>query len=494
MKKNKFNLITECSLLIVFFLFFTPNMFAAEKITETKTNQQSVKKGIFRVGSAVTDATPKKWPIAVNGGFLPRYLDNAVDPINCRAIMLDDGSESFVFATIDCCLFPASFADAVKKIAFEKAAIPPERISLSATHTHCAPGLYGTLYTDYNKEYIPYLIEKAAETIIKAKENLQPAEFGWSTAREVRHVFCRRFLMRDGANWQEPPQLVDVTQNIAQMNPGKGNPKIISRTGVPDQTIYILSFRKPNGSPIALLTNYSTHYAKEVPGLSADYYGVYAKRIAEMIKAPSEFTPMMTNGTSGDTNCIDFLDKDQPPFDRLIVGEHIAEKVFEAWKNIVYTDKVILKTNAELLTLNNRVSTLEQIKFAENFLAVNKDNPNVPATSKVYAQRCIDQKNAPKTRTFILQVIGINDFGIATIPNEVFSFTGHDIRAYTPFKTNMIIGLANGYNGYLPTTEQFELGGYTTWRGTSYLEKTAEPKIRAKLLVMLHEIYDSMFK
>ncbi len=444
---------------------------------------------IFRVGAAAVDVTPKEWPIAVNGGFLPRYLDHAVDPLHARAIMLDNGKDLFVFATIDFCLFPKSFVDAVKKIVFEKAAIPPEKISLSTTHTHSAPGLFGDLYTEYNKKYIPYLIEKTAEAIIKAKENLQPAKFGWTTAREPRHVFCRRFLMRDGANWQEPPEFVDVPRSLAQMNPGKGNPKIISRTGVPDQTIYILSFVKPNGTPLALLTNYSTHYAKEEPGLSADYYGVFAQRIKEMIGAPGDFVAMMTNGTSGDTNCIDFLDRNQPPYDRKIVGEHIAEDVFGVYKNIKYTNEVNLRTKAEMMTLGNRVPNAEQIRAAEKFLKENKDNPNVRSTTKSYAQRTLGQAKEKKTKTFILQAIGINDFGAATIPNEVFSFTGHDLRANSPFANNMVIGLANGYNGYLPSAEQFELGGYTTFRGTSYLEKTAEPKIRAKLLEMLRGIY-----
>lgn len=485
MQKTRREFLTDCSLLTGMALAPSLASAAEKSLKERNTKSESG----FRVGAAKVDVTPTEWPVAVNGGFLPRYLNSAADPLYARAIMVNDGKDCFVFATIDFCLFPKSFVDAVKKIVTEKTGLPPEKISLSTTHTHCAPGLLGDLYTEYNKKYISVLIQKTAEAIIKAKENLQAAKFGWITTKEPRHVFCRRFLMKDGADWQEPPEFVDVPQNVAQMNPGKKNPKILTRTGVPDQTIYILSFVKPDGTPLALLTNYSTHYAKEVPAVSADYYGVFARRISEMIGAPDDFMPMMTNGTSGDTNCIDFLDPDHPPYDRNIVGEHIAEDVFKVYKKIVYTDQVNLRTKAEIMTLGNRVPNAEQIQAAEKFLKENKDNPKVKSTTKSYAQRTLLQSKQEKTRTFILQAIGINDFGIATIPNEVFSFTGHDIRAYTPFETNIIISLANGYNGYLPTSEQFELGGYTTWRGTSYLEKTAEPKIRAKLLEMLREIH-----
>ena len=50
-------------------------------------------------------------------------------------------------------------------------------------------------------------------------------------------------------------------------------------------------------------------------------------------------------------------------------------------------------------------------------------------------------------------------------------------------------GLANGYNGYLPTPEQHALGGYETWRsGWSNLEVNASRQITDKLLEMLREV------
>jgi hypothetical protein len=53
----------------------------------------------------------------------------------------------------------------------------------------------------------------------------------------------------------------------------------------------------------------------------------------------------------------------------------------------------------------------------------------------------------------------------------------------------MVIGLANGYHGYLPPPDQFPLGGYTTWRArTSYLETEAEPKITATLTRLLQSL------
>jgi len=88
------------------------------------------------------------------------------------------------------------------------------------------------------------------------------------------------------------------------------------------------------------------------------------------------------------------------------------------------------------------------------------------------------------------QAIAIGDFAIAAVPCETFGSTGLAIKKASPFPLTMVIGLANGYHGYLPPPEQFPLGGYTTWRArTSYLEQTAEPKIRAALEGLLARVH-----
>jgi hypothetical protein len=63
-----------------------------------------------------------------------------------------------------------------------------------------------------------------------------------------------------------------------------------------------------------------------------------------------------------------------------------------------------------------------------------------------------------------------------------------EIKEKSPFKSTFVIELANGYNGYLPTPEQHELGGYETWLSTNKVEKEASVKIVAKLLNQLSSL------
>ena len=95
------------------------------------------------------------------------------------------------------------------------------------------------------------------------------------------------------------------------MNPGRADPNLLEPAGPTDPQVSFLSVKSKDGRPIALLANYSLHYVGGVPEghVSADYFAVFAESIGRRIGAdrlvPS-FVGIMTNGTSGDVNNINF--------------------------------------------------------------------------------------------------------------------------------------------------------------------------------------------
>ena len=76
-----------------------------------------------------------------------------------------------------------------------------------------------------------------------------------------------------------------------------------------------------------------------------------------------------------------------------------------------------------------------------------------------------------------MQTFRIGDLGIASLPFEIFAEIGFEIQERSPFKETIIIELANGGLGYLPSPRQHELGGYETWLTVNSVEKTASPKL-----------------
>jgi hypothetical protein len=46
------------------------------------------------------------------------------------------------------------------------------------------------------------------------------------------------------------------------------------------------------------------------------------------------------------------------------------------------------------------------------------------------------------------------------VPTEPFSSIGARIRVLSPFRYTLFSGYSNGFNGYLPSTEEYARGGY----------------------------------
>ena len=443
---------------------------------------------VFRAGACAVDVTPPKLPAIINGGMSERTSSEVTDPLHCRALVLDDGTTQLVIAVVDSCVLPRSLIEEAKSLAQRATGIPAENMLVSATHCHSAPSVVGALGSGVDEAYARFLPGKIAEAIVKAKKNLAEARIGWAVGRDPKNVFCRRFLMKPGTAPTNP--FSGTTNDQAMMNPGYQNPSAIRRTGPVDDSVSVISVQAKSGRPIALLGNYSTHYAG-APGISADYFGVFCRRIGELIGARGEpaFVGLMTNGTSGDANCCDFLN---PPrkFDHFTVGEDVAQAAFAAYKTIRYYDWVPLAVAAKELTLEVRMPKAEEVARAKDFLAKANPPDGKPRTvPEVYARETILLSEMPPTRQVNLQAMRIGDLGIAAFPNEVFGSTGLEVKAKSPLKPTVNIELANGYFGYLPPPDQFPLGGYTTWRArSSCLEVQAEPKIKAAILELLASV------
>jgi hypothetical protein len=275
----------------------------------------------------------------------------------------------------------------------------------------------------------------------------------------------------------------------AQMNPGYQNPNALKRLGPVDPEVAVLSVQSPDGRPVALVSNYSTHYAG-APAVSADYFGVFCEKIARLVGAGDArppFVAMISNGTSGDANCCDF-DHPRREFDRFTVAEDVARAAYEAYRTIEYHDWVPLAVEEKLLELAVRMPTAEEVAAAEQFLA-GLDGRKVRGWTEVYARETVLLGRMAATRQLKLQAMRIGSLGIAAIPNEVYGSTGLKIKRRSPLKPSFTVSLANGYFGYLPPPEQFALGGYTTWRArSSCLEVGAEPKISAAVLGLLEQV------
>jgi len=110
----------------------------------------------------------------------------------------------------------------------------------------------------------------------------------------------------------------------------------------------------------------------------------------------------------------------------------------------------------------NEIKTLERLRA---------ESPNLPLTLKVIAQ---------------------DNWALVALPCELFVEWGNAICENSPFEYTVVVELANGWNGYIPTKQAFERsGGYETKDVTStMLVPNAGERVIETVLNMFSEVGD----
>lgn len=449
----------------------------------------------LRAGAATADITPQRWPMPMVGSFNERQATHAWDPLYARALVLDNGTARLAFVVVDSCYCPRELFDEAKRRAEELCQIRADRILASATHTHTAPASRDRRGDKADPEYIEHVTRGIVSALQQATANLAPAEIGWGRCEVPEEVNNRRWHLQPG---RMPMNPFGRTDDQVKMNPPRG-PEVLDRPAGPvDPEVLFLSVRTPEGRPIALLANYSLHYVGDVPagGVSADYFGEFARQIEKRLfpqgqqDALAPFVGILSNGTSGDVNNIQFVNPQpaRPPFGQIRhVAGLLAERIDAALAHVSYQRSVGLAAAQSELTLQVRKPSAEQVAQAEAFLA-EPDEAKLPPLAKAYAQRTQMLDEHAGSEELILQAMRIGEVGITAIPCEVLVEIGLRIKANSPLKPTFTIELANGHYGYLPDPRQHRLGGYETWLGTNILEIEASDKIEAELSQLLQQV------
>jgi len=458
-------------------------------LAQTEKSDQTTAPRQFRAGAATSNVSP--WlGLSINGGMQDGKAAQIHDELHARCLVLDDGQTQLVIVVVDSCMIPREIFDAARQTIQKQTGIHADHILMSATHTHSAPAAASVFQSDPDEAYQKFLMVRIADGVRRAVNNLTPARIGWGFGKVPDQVFNRRWKMKPGTVPKNPFGGIDEVQ----MNPGVGNPNLLEPAGPTDPELAIVSVQSADGRPLALLANYSLHYCGGVGGghISADYFGMFADRIQQLLGADRQdppFVGMMSNGTSGNINNVNFRggQPKQPPYGQMrLVANEVAVEALRVYKNIQYRDWVPLKAQQKEIQLGVRLPGEQEVKRAQQIMA-EAGKPVMQTLEQVYARETVMLNSYPVQVPIILQALRIGELHIAAIPCEVFVEIGLELKQkHSPLFT---ISLANGYNGYLPTVEHHKLGGYETWRArSSYLEVEAAPKILNTLMELLAQL------
>src|ERR1043165_6248737 len=98
----------------------------------------------FRAGLATIDITP---PVGwrMSGYFYERLSTGTQDPLQAKALVLQQGDERAALVFCDLIGVPGTITGPVRAAASRKTGIPASNIMIAATHTHTGPLYYGAL-------------------------------------------------------------------------------------------------------------------------------------------------------------------------------------------------------------------------------------------------------------------------------------------------------------------------------------------------------------
>ncbi|MDF1860526.1 MAG: hypothetical protein P1U87_09945 [Verrucomicrobiales bacterium] len=446
----------------------------------------------FQAGSALEDITPPlgvplDGAISQNGPVVEIH-----DPPHVRAVAFSDGRETVVLATVDNTMISGSIFDRAKERIKKETGIPGSHIILAATHTHSTPrGMVGLVDDSAFDAYLDSLPAAIAKAVINATKNLQPAQIGWAGLSAPEHVHNRRWHVEPSAQIKNP---FGEGGEVVRMNPGREG--LIKPAGPVDPELTLLSVQTESGKPLSVMGNYGLHYVGGTGRgkVSADYFAVFSEAIGRLLEADESFVGLMSNGTSGDVNAVDFSSpppQKYAPFENLKrIGEDLAERAAPVIRNIEHRKAKEIRAVEIILNLKVRKPDAERLAWAKETAAP----PNSPlrlTRTQVYAREALALSSYPDMVEVKLQAIRIDDFAVVGIPCEVFAETGLAIKEAEVFPHTIVMELANGYHGYLPTAQQHEWGGYETWPARSAcLEEGAESEIRKAAIQLLKQLRD----
>jgi len=450
----------------------------------------------LRAGTAAVDISPTVFPMQLRSGK-SKYVH---DPLHVRAVAFENGEGRVVIALMDAIGVGREMTDEAKAITAKKTGWKVEQMLVSGTHTHTAPK--GGDTSPGRIAYEKTRREGLVKALTKAIESLEPAKVGFASDKEPSEVYNRRWYLKPGTMDRNPLNGYDQVRT----NAPRGN--LLKPAGPTDPEVCVVNVQTRRGRALGLIANYSLHYVGGIPKVkeaggkivgmaSADYYGEFARIVPFRLggNPPENFVAMMTNGTSGDINNIDFYSKRPPraPFEQIqIVAHKTADAAWRAVKKIEnYNENPKVAILQREVTLKYRTPSREQVDKAIELMklarkerdAINKRTSSVASNTISYAS-----PEKERTESVIIQAVRIGDQAVLSMPFEVLVEIGLEIKEKSPFPHTFTIELANGGYGYLPPPNQHKLGGYETWLGTSRFEKDTSVILVKNLLEMLEEL------
>ncbi len=426
----------------------------------------------MRAGFGKTELNPPLGLQMLGMPDTPR-AEGVVWPLHGRVMVLEVIDTLVALVSLDLIGLNSDTVAEWRAAISEVSGVPAAHILIGCSHTHRAPSPFRGA-TDDSEQAMAFLSEardRVATAAAEAVASLQPAELLSGAAQAPGVGFNRRPMYANGEvgthGW---PWLPDFS----------------GMEDTPDETVRVLMARTPDGAPLGGVIDFSCHPTAmgHDPVYSADYPGV----LTEAMEARRGGIWGFLLGAAGDTSTPDPSSRDDESGFGIEhttrMGEALAEAADRAIASARHEPAHAIAVATTHVVVRQRLATPELVELASWYLEERpEDLDELEFTRRLYGHdftfadgkqvgnerhaqemlRMWEWQQGPDAQLIEqleVQVIALGDTAIVALPGEIFTEFGRRIIAASPFASTMIVSIANGSHGYIPTKTAFSHGGY----------------------------------
>ncbi len=435
---------------------------------------------MFQAGFARVDVTP---PLGteLTGYFSRRFADGVRDPIQLNALAITQGEDTALLITADFMYINEKAVTHYRTLISEELGIPMDHVMAQAVHQHTSTTAGPAGPTDPSYQY--FLERKYVDVCRMALDDRKEASISIAQKETAEPIsFVRRFRMKDGT---------------VKTNPGFLNPDIDHPLGEADNTVRLVKFEREGAKDIALV-NFQTH--PDVIGgtkISADWPGFVRRMTEEDLK---DVHCVLLNGCQGDTNHYNVFG---PPIAKIgdpdyyekkyaysqKMGRIITDVVVDLWNQTSKVEPGKLSATVEMKripTNTNGIERLDECIELSRKITAKEPLPFKPnLAEKGEIRRIANMENVTLIQKVPVSMIAFGKIAIIGYGGEPFTEYAVTPRNAVPELFVLSACLANGAQGYLPSTEAFAEGGYEA-RTTNFTD-TVAPTLQNAAIEMLKD-------
>ncbi len=403
------------------------------------TSREAVAALPLHAGWAMTDITPPK-PIALTGQLHKRISTGVRDPLTATVLALETrgaAPDQAILVSCDILLIRIEIQRRLQEmIRSQLPDFDPRKLFVNATHTHTGPGFIDSTFKGlYDvshdagvmkaSEYADFFLDRVSQAVVQAWQSRKPGGLSWALSQAVVG-YNRRAHFFNGST---------------AMYGNTRTPEFANIEGAEDHAVNLVFLWEPGAKWAGIIINLActSQETEQLYEVSADFWHDVREELHRR-HGPGLFV-LPQCAPAGDLSphpiyrqrAEQIMDQRRSLSRRKEIARRIANAVDEALP--------VAKANIQdRLILRHTVASANL--------------PEEPPERAPFYE-------TDSVKPIEFHVLRLGEVALATSPFELYLDYGTRIQARSPATLTLLVQLASGNSGYLPTAKAVQGGGYS---------------------------------